>query len=159
MINKVTLVGRLGDDPKTKTLESGATVGGFSVATSENYKDQSGEWQENTEWHDIVVWRQLADRAGEHLKKGDLVYIEGKITTRKWNDTNGNPRRKTEVVANYFRRLNKRDSNYLPTEEPPNTSPSPAGNRGPNPDRLPNAKTTIAAGATDDKEATDDLPF
>jgi len=153
MINKVTLVGRLGGNPKTKTVDSGATVGGFSVATSENYKDTAGEWQENTEWHDIVVWRQLAERAGEHLKTGDLVYIEGKITTRKWIDKDGNPRRKTEVVANYFRRLNKRDSNYLPTEEPPNAAPAPAGKRSSQP--------TAAAGANaaTDAGATDDIPF
>lgn len=106
MINKVTLIGRLGADPEVKTLESGATVAKFGLATSESYKDKQGEWQEQTEWHDIVCWRQLAERS-ERLQKGQMVYLEGKLTHRKWTDKDGNPRKTTEVVANYFRSMSK----------------------------------------------------
>lgn len=128
MINKITLVGRLGGDPEVRTLESGAMVAKFGLATSENYRDKSGEWQEQTEWHDVVVWRSLAERAQEYLKKGTLIYLEGKLTHRKWQDKDGNPRKTTEVVANYFRMLSSRNSsgggnsnNYLPSEEPAET--------------------------------------
>jgi single-strand DNA-binding protein len=132
MINKITLVGRLGADPEVRTLESGAMVAKFGLATSENYKDKSGEWQEQTEWHDVVVWRGLAERAQEYLKKGSLVYLEGKLTHRKWQDKDGNPRKTSEVVANYFRMLSSRNangtgggSNYMPSEEPAQVSSAP----------------------------------
>lgn len=132
MINKITLVGRLGGDPEVRTLESGAMVAKFGIATSENYRDKSGEWQEQTEWHDVVVWRGLAERAQEYLKKGTLVYLEGKLTHRKWQDKDGNPRKTTEVVANYFRMLSSRSNNsgggsgnYMPNEEPAQTMSAP----------------------------------
>ena len=89
MINKVTLVGNLGKDPEIKHLEGGASVAKFSLATNENYRDKNGEWQTQTEWHDIVAWRQLAEKAARDLHKGSLVYIEGKITHRKWQDKEG----------------------------------------------------------------------
>ena len=110
MINKVTLIGRLGSDPEIRTLENGTQVGRFSVATSENYKDRNGEWQEQTEWHDVVVWRTAAERAQRTLFKGYMVYVEGKLTHRKWQDKDGNNRKTTEVVANYFRILNSPNS-------------------------------------------------
>lgn len=110
MINKVTLIGRLGSDPEIRTLENGTPVGRFSVATSENYKDRNGEWQEQTEWHDVVVWRAAAERAQRTLFKGYMVYVEGKLTHRKWQDKEGNNRKTTEVVANYFRILNSPNS-------------------------------------------------
>lgn len=109
MVNKVILIGNLGSDPEIRHLESGASVAKLSVATNENYRDKNGEWQKLTEWHDVVVWRQLAERA-QSLKKGDSIYVEGKLSTRKWEDKEGNPRWSTEVVANYFRVLNRRDS-------------------------------------------------
>ena len=105
MVNKVTLIGRLGSDPEIRTLESGVAVGRFSIATSENYKDRSGEWQEQTEWHDVVVWRAAAERAQRVLQKGVMVYVEGKLTHRKWQDKDGNNRKTTEVVSNYYRIL------------------------------------------------------
>ena len=110
MINKVTLIGHLGKDPEIRTLESGATVARFSVATNENYRDRNNDWQTITEWHNVVAWRNLADRAGRDLKKGSLVYIEGKITTRKWQDRDGNDRYSTDIVANTLRLLEKRES-------------------------------------------------
>ncbi len=105
MVNKVTLIGRLGSDPEMRTLENGTPLGRFSIATSESYRDRNGEWQDQTEWHDVVVWRNAAERAQRSLTKGMLVYIEGKLTHRKWQDKDGNNRKTTEVVANYFRQL------------------------------------------------------
>ncbi len=99
MYNKVSLIGHLGKDPEVRRLESGAAVAKFSLATSESYKDKAGEWQSVTEWHDVVLWRSLAERAERDLKKGSLVFVEGKLTTRKWQDKEGNNRYSTEVVA------------------------------------------------------------
>ncbi|MEY2950687.1 MAG: single-stranded DNA-binding protein [Saprospiraceae bacterium] len=109
MVNKVILIGNLGKDPEIRKLESGATVARFSLATNENYKDKSGEWQTQTEWHDVVLWRNLAERAESSLKKGYMIYLEGKLTTRSWEDQEGNKRRTTEVVGSYFRNLTKKE--------------------------------------------------
>ena len=89
MVNKVTLVGHLGRDPEVRTLENGTKVGSFSLATTESYKDKNDTWQNLTEWHNIVVWRGLAERAERDLKKGSLAYVEGKITHRKYQDKEG----------------------------------------------------------------------
>ena len=86
MINKVTLIGNLGRDPEIKHFEGGSSVAKFSLATNENYRDKNGEWKTETEWHDIVAWRHLAERAVKDLHKGSMVYIEGKLTHRKWQD-------------------------------------------------------------------------
>lgn len=109
MLNRVTLIGNLGKDPEVRHLESGSAVGKFSVATNESYQDKAGEWQTITEWHNIVCWRNLAERAERSLKKGSLVYVEGKLTTRKWQDQEGNDKYTTEVVAKTFRLLEKRE--------------------------------------------------
>jgi len=113
MINKVILVGNLGKDPEVRYLEGGTAVARFPVATNESYKDKAGEWQTKTEWHDIVLWRQLAERAEKSLKKGSLVFIEGKLTHRKWQDSQGQDRYTTEVVANVLRLLDKKDSDEM----------------------------------------------
>lgn len=105
MVNRVILIGNLGKDPEVKRLESGSTVANFSLATSESYKDKNGEWQEKTEWHDIVCWGNLAERVESQLKKGMKVYLEGKLTHRTWEDNNGNKRKNSEVVINTFRNL------------------------------------------------------
>jgi len=110
MINKVILIGNLGSDPEIRNLENGSKVAKFSIATNENYQDKSGEWQKITEWHNIVAWRALADRAENYLKKGSMVYLEGKLTTRKWQDQNGNDKYTTEIVARLLRSLEKRES-------------------------------------------------
>lgn len=99
-VNKVILVGNLGADPEVKHLESGAVVANFSIATSESYKNKAGEKVENTEWHNIVLWRGLAEIAEKYLKKGSSVYIEGKITTEKWEDKDGNNRYTTKILGN-----------------------------------------------------------
>ena len=109
MVNKVILIGNLGKDPEIRRLESGAAVARFSLATNENYKDKSGEWQTQTDWHDVVLWRNLAERAESSLKKGYMIYLEGKLTTRSWEDQEGNKRRTTEVVGSYFRNLTKKE--------------------------------------------------
>ncbi|MDX1409573.1 MAG: single-stranded DNA-binding protein, partial [Saprospiraceae bacterium] len=96
------LIGNLGRDPEVRHLEGGSVVAKFPVATNESYRDKSGEWQKITEWHDVVAWRALAERAEKQLQKGSLVYVEGKITHRKWQDRDGNDRWSTEIVANTF---------------------------------------------------------
>lgn len=99
-VNKVILVGNLGKDPEVRTLESGTKVVGFSLATSEKYKDKvTGEQRVQTDWHNIVMWRNLADIADKYLRKGMQIYVEGKLRTRSWQDKDGNNRYTTEVVA------------------------------------------------------------
>lgn len=157
MVNRVILIGNLGRDPEVRRLENGAVVAKFSIATNENYKDKSGEWQSQTEWHDIVVWRSLAERAESTLKKGMAIYLEGKLTHRTWQDQDGNNRRTTEVVASYFRSISKREggggsggSGYFPSADDEQQSPvgqnSVSNTPSPNP---PEASET----------ADDDLPF
>lgn len=107
MVNKVILVGRLGKDPEVRHLENNGVVANFSVATSEVYRDKQGERVEQTEWHNVVVWRRLAEIAEKYLRKGSLVYIEGKIRTRSWDDKDGNKRYTTEVVADTFQMMDK----------------------------------------------------
>jgi single-strand DNA-binding protein len=98
-VNKVILVGNLGKNPEVKYLDSGVAVANFSLATTENYKNKEGERVSQTEWHNIVLWRGLAEVAEKWLKKGSSVYIEGKIKTRKWEDKDGNTRYNTEILA------------------------------------------------------------
>ncbi len=105
MVNRVTLIGRLGKDPEMRYTPSGAAVARFSVATDENRKDQSGNWVQDTTWHNIVVWGQAAERAAENLKKGNMVYIEGKISMRNWEDKEGQKRTSFEIVAFSYRNL------------------------------------------------------
>ena len=99
-VNKVILVGNLGKDPEVRHLESGASVASFSLATTESYKDRTtGERKEITEWHNITLWRGLADVAEKYLKKGSQIYVEGKLRTRSWEDKEGNTRYTTEVIG------------------------------------------------------------
>ena len=107
-VNKVILVGRLGKDPEVRNLDNGATVANFSVATSESYKDRTtGEKKEITEWHNVVLWRGLAEVAQRYLHKGDMVYIEGKLRTRSW-EKDGITRYTTEVVGDNMTMLSTR---------------------------------------------------
>jgi single-strand DNA-binding protein len=108
-INKVILVGNLGQDPDTKAMPSGMTVCNIRIATSESWKDKtSGEMKEQTEWHSVAMFGRLAEIAGEYLKKGSQVYIEGRLRTRKWQDKSGNDRYTTEIVANEMQMLGGR---------------------------------------------------
>ncbi len=147
MINKVTLIGHLGGDPEIRHLEGGSTVGRFSLATNENYKDKEGAWQSRTEWHNIVVWREDAERAEKMLKKGMLVFVEGKITYRKYTDKDGIERTTTDIVANIFRTLEKREGQNIDNRFP---SSEPAAKNG----SMPTIEVAVASNAGDD-----DLPF
>jgi single-strand DNA-binding protein len=109
-VNKVILIGRLGADPELKYTPSGAAVANFNIATNEAWKDKDGNWQDHTEWHRIVLWHQLAERANEYVKKGHRIYIEGRLRTRSWEDKDGVKRYTTEVVAQSMQYLESRDS-------------------------------------------------
>ena len=105
MVNKVTLIGRVGREAEIKTLDSGTKVASSSLATSESYKDSNGEWKENTEWHNITAWGKLAERL-ENIQKGTILYLEGKIKTDSY-EKDGEKRYSTKIVANYFRTVTK----------------------------------------------------
>lgn len=99
-VNKVILIGNLGKDPEVKYTPQGTPVAKLTIATNESYKDKDGQWQEKTEWHNVVLWQRLAEIAGEYLKKGGKVYIEGRLQTRSWDDKQTNQKRyMTEVVG------------------------------------------------------------
>ena len=144
-VNKVILVGRLGKDPEVRHLENGATVANFSIATSETYKDrQTGERREQTEWHNVVLWRGLAEVAEKYVKKGDMIYVEGKLRTRSW-EKDGVTRYTTEVVGDNMTMLGggggasqQQSGGYTQSEPVQQSAP------------------TQDTSATD---ATDDLPF
>ena len=134
-VNKVILVGRLGKDPELKYTPSGAPVAKFSLATDESFKDKTGEKQEHTEWHNIVAWNKLAEICGEYLTKGKLVYIEGQIRSRQWQDQSGNKRTSYEIIANQMQMLGSKaesggggggSSRPAPERRPP-AAPSPSG--------------------------------
>ncbi len=120
-MNRVTLIGNLGRDPEVRRLENGVAVSKFSIATTEGYKDTNGEWQNQTEWHDIVVWRAQAELVEKTLKKGSAVYIEGKLTHRKYMDKTNIERTATEIVASVVRAMERlpKNDNSFPTQEPP----------------------------------------
>lgn len=126
-INKAILIGNLGNDPETRYTASGAAVTNVSLATSENWRDkQSGEQQERTEWHRVVFFGKLAEIAGEYLKKGSKVYVEGRIQTRKWQGQDGQDRYTTEIVANDMQMLDSRGGGSAPMDNGPASRPEPA---------------------------------
>ncbi len=147
-INKVILVGNLGRDPEMRYTQNGIAVCSFSLATSESYKDRTtGERVTQTEWHNIIMWRGLAETAEKYLRKGSSVYIDGKIRTRKWEDQQGQTRYTTEIVADTMQMLDRRDNSTSPTSGPvetqvqSNTAPEaptqPAETPSQEPDDLP----------------------
>lgn len=151
-VNKVILVGNCGQDPETRFSGAGAAITNISVATSESWKDkQTGQQQERTEWHRVVFFNRLAEIAGEYLKKGSKVYIEGSLRTRKWQDQSGQDRYTTEIVANEMQMLDSRgsqggmqnDGGYAPQQgsSAPRQAPAPQ---------------PVAAGGDD---WDDDIPF
>ena len=135
-VNKVILVGNLGKDPEVRYMPNGNAVANITLATSESWKDkQTGEQKENTEWHRVVLFRRLGEIAGEYLKKGSQVYIEGKLQTRKWQDNSGNDRYTTEIVANEMQMLGGRGGGAMPDdagggEAPRRRAAAPAGEGG-----------------------------
>ena len=104
-VNKAILIGRAGKDPETRYMTNGEAVTNLSLATSENWKDKAGEKQEKTEWHNLTFYKRLAEVVGEYVKKGSLIYVEGKIQTRKWQDKEGKDRYTTEIVCNEMQML------------------------------------------------------
>ena len=108
-VNKVILVGNLGRDPEVRFMPNGEAVCNFSIATTDNWKDKSGAKQERTEWHNIVMYRKLAEIAGEYLKKGRPVYVEGRLQTRKWQTKEGQDRYTTEIIADQMQMLGGKD--------------------------------------------------
>ena len=107
MLNKVTLIGRLGKDPELRSLEAGLALARFTLATEERYQDSQGVWQEQIEWHNIILWRNLAERSAKQLKQGHLIYLEGKLSSRVWQDAQGQEHRTTEIVGSTYRLLKK----------------------------------------------------
>jgi single-strand DNA-binding protein len=143
-VNKVILIGNLGQDPETKSLPSGSAVTNIRVATSETWKDkQTGEKKEATEWHTVVFFDRLAEIAGQYLKKGSKVYIEGSLRTRKWQDKNGNDRYSTEVRANEMQMLDSKGG----------------GSGGGNYERPARAENASAAPVAEKSFEDDDIPF
>lgn len=146
-INKVILIGHLGADPETKSMPSGTSVANLRIATTEGYKDkQSNEWQERTEWHNVALFGRLAEVAGEYLRKGSQVYIEGRLRTRKWQDKQGNDRYSTEIIGNDMQMLGGRGG---------------AAGASAGAESRPAAKTSAAepASTTEREDFDDDIPF
>jgi single-strand DNA-binding protein len=162
-VNKVILVGNLGNDPESRYLPSGGAVTNITIATSETWKDkQTGQPQERTEWHRVVFFNRLAEIAGEYLRKGSKAYIEGSLRTRKWQDKSGLDRYTTEIVANEMQMLDSRGAGqgtgggmgdqssggFQPQAAPASQSPSPG-----------QAPAAAPAPASDFGDFNDDIPF
>jgi single-strand DNA-binding protein len=153
-VNKVMLLGNLGRDPEVRTFPNGDSVCNFSIATSTSWKDKaSGEKKEKTEWHNIVMYRKLAEIAGEYLKKGSSVFVEGSLQTRKWQTKEGQDRYTTEVAADTMQMLGGRENRY---SEPSNTD----DNFNQEPERVNKADTKVSQSAEPTLELPeDDIPF
>lgn len=123
-LNKVILIGNLGRDPEVRYTGNGTAVANFTLATNERWRDRNGERQERTEWHRIVAWARLAEICAEYLRKGQQIYIEGRIQTREWEDRDGNKRYTTEIVANDMQMLGRRSESFQDQPEPQSTAPS-----------------------------------
>ncbi len=146
-LNRVTLIGRLGADPEVRYLEGGTAKAAFRMATTESYVDKnSGQRVENTQWHSIVAWRKLAEIAEKYLRKGALIYVEGKLNTRSWDDKDGNKKYITEVVADNFIMLDKKGEGGSSIQE--HSSESASSSAAPKP-----------TSATEGDNYADDLPF
>ena len=130
-VNKVILVGNLGKDPESRYLPDGGAVCNFSIATTDKWKDKSGEKQEKTEWHNLTFYRGLAEVAGKYLKKGSMIYVEGKLATRKWQDKEGKDRYTTDIIVNEMQMLgSKGDSQQAESAQPAEAKPVPAKGGG-----------------------------
>ena len=167
-VNKVILVGNVGRDPEVRYLDGngqngqGTKVATFTLATSERYRDRSGELRENTEWHNIVAWRQSADVAEKFVKKGTQLYIEGRLRTRSWTDQTGAKRFTTEITVDTLQLLGRREDGgmaYQP-QQPAYQPQQPSYRQAPAPQPAPQqpaAQAPIDLGI--DEGSTDDLPF
>jgi single-strand DNA-binding protein len=148
-VNKVILVGNLGADPETRYMPSGDAITNIRLATTERFKDRNGEQQEHTEWHRIAFFGKLAEIAGQYLKKGSQVYVEGRIRTRKWQDKDGNDRYTTEIVADQMQMLGSRQG---AGEAPPAERPAAGGTSAAK-------KPAASSGASGFGDMDDDIPF
>jgi single-strand DNA-binding protein len=154
-VNKVILIGNLGKDPEVKYTPSGTPVAKITLATNERFKDKSGEWQDRTEWHNVVLWQRLAEIAGEYLKKGGKVYIEGRLQTRSWDDkTSGQKKYMTEVVANDLVLLGGRAEGSGGDDSGGRSRGAAAGGGNNFDQRTPEAEPAVAGPITDE-----DIPF
>ena len=165
-LNKVLLIGNVGKDPEIRHLESGASVASFTLATSERFRDRNGELRENTEWHNIVAWRQLADLAANFIRKGTQIYVEGSIRTRSWDDQNGAKRYTTEIMANSIQLLGRRGDNPAASEGAPAHAAAPAQRpapayQAPRQEAQSHVQSTpmIQPEDLNADNGTDDLPF
>jgi len=153
MLNKVMLIGNVGKDPEIRHLESGTAVANITLATTERYKDRNGELQEQTEWHNVVLWRGLADVTERFVRKGSQIFIEGKIRSRSWEDQSGQKRYTTEIVADNMQLLGRRSDNpaNAPARPGPSTNDTQTGRKD---------QSSFDNGSTDfSPEEVDDLPF
>ena len=149
-VNKVILVGRLGKDPETRYTSSGQAVCNFSLATDETYKDRAGERQKRTEWHRIVVWGKQAEIAQQYLRKGALIYLEGRIQTRQWDDREGQKRTTTEIVASNFRMLGGRGET---------SAPAAGAGAGTDAAELPSQPSSVSEDTAGPEPSDEDIPF
>ena len=142
-VNKVILVGNLGQDPEVRYMPNGNAVANLSIATSESWKDQQGQMQERTEWHRLTMYRRLAEVAGEYLRKGSQIYVEGKLQTRKWQDQQGQDKYTTEVIVDQMQMLGGKSGGQSeggfqgqqrqqPPQQRPNQGQQPAYQQQPN---------------------------
>ena len=129
-LNKVILIGNLGQDPEARFTPQGTAVTNLSVATNESWKDQSGETQDRTEWHRVVMYGRMAETASEYMKKGQMVYVEGRLHTREWEDKNQIKRRTTEISCDNFTMLGKRLDNTGSGRVVPDAAPNPKSDSG-----------------------------
>jgi len=147
-VNKVILIGNLGKDPETRYMSNGEAVTNITLATTDTWKDKNGDKQEKTEWHRVTFYRKLAEIAGEYLKKGRSVYVEGRLETRKWTDKNGTDRYTTDIIATDMKMLGNRSGSgsFEAPQHEEDTTPSPA-----------NSNPSRSTGGFDDMD--DDIPF
>ena len=146
-VNKAILIGNLGKDPDVRYSPDGSAITNITLATTENWKDKSGEKQEKTEWHRVAFFGKLAEIAGEYLKKGSQVYVEGRIQTRKWQDKEGQDRYTTEIVADRMQMLGSHGNSFEVSDSPSESRP---------PQQRP-AQQAQQKGGFDDMD--DDIPF
>lgn len=149
MVNKVILIGNVGADPDVRYLEGGTAVANLRLATTESYKNKNGERVDQTEWHNIVLWRGLAEIVEKYVHKGMRLYIEGRIRTRSWDDQNGTKRYTTEIWADNMQMLSFKQDNGDGGSAPARTYNAPASSTGSN---APSAASTMP-------DDSDDLPF
>lgn len=151
-VNKVILVGNVGKDPETRYLEGGTAVCSFSLATSETYRNKDGEKVTTTEWHNVVLWRGLAEVAEKYVKKGSQLFIEGRIRTRSWDDRDGNKRYTTEIIGDNMQMLGKRP------DEGSQAAPSPQATAS-QPVQGENSRVDNSNDSGETSDGSDDLPF